>query len=52
MRSMLTYLEAMRYKVQGALAELDGRARVGHPLAAHIQVTRDRQGLQQSVLKV
>lgn len=52
MRSMLTYLEAMRYKVQSALAELDGRARVGHPLAAHIQVTRDRQGLQQSVLKV
>lgn len=52
MRSMLTYLEAMRYKVQSALAELDGRTRGGHPLAAHIQVTRDRQGLQQSVLKV
>ncbi|KDR11453.1 Nostrin [Zootermopsis nevadensis] len=52
MRSMLTYLEAMRYKVQSALAELDGRARGGHPLASHIQVTRDRQGLQQSVLKV
>lgn len=52
MRSMLTYLEAMRYKVQSALAELDGRARGGHPLAAHIQMTRDRQGLQQSVLKV
>jgi hypothetical protein len=52
MRSMLTYLEAMRYKVQSTLAELDGRARFGHPLAAHIQVTRDRQGLQQSVLKV
>jgi len=51
-RSMLTYLEAMRYKVQSALAELDGQARVGHPLAAHIQVTQDRQGLQQSVLKV
>ncbi|PSN41936.1 hypothetical protein C0J52_06427 [Blattella germanica] len=51
MRSMLTYLEAMRYKVQSALAELDGRTRGGHPLAGHIQVTRDRQGLQQSVLK-
>ncbi|XP_063229853.1 nostrin isoform X1 [Bacillus rossius redtenbacheri] len=52
MRSMLTYLEAARYKVQSALAELDGRARGSHPLASHIQVTRDRQGLQQSVLKV
>ncbi|XP_067011922.2 nostrin isoform X2 [Anabrus simplex] len=52
MRSMLTYLEAARYKVQSALAELDGRARGSHPLASHIQVTRDRQGLQQSILKV
>ncbi|CAG2053438.1 unnamed protein product [Timema podura] len=52
MRSMLTYLEAARYKVQSALAELDGRSRGSHPLASHIQVTRDRQGLQQSVLKV
>ncbi|XP_071451671.1 nostrin [Hetaerina americana] len=52
MCSMLTYLEAARYKVQGALAELDGRQRAPHPLAPHITVTRDRQGLQQSVLKV
>ncbi|GLH02880.1 Drebrin-like protein [Gryllus bimaculatus] len=52
MRSMLTYLEAARYKVHSALAEIDGRARGSHPLAPHIQVTRDKQGLQQSVLKV
>ncbi|KAG8233678.1 hypothetical protein J437_LFUL014120 [Ladona fulva] len=52
MCSMLTYLEAARYKVQSALAELDGRQRAPHPLAPHITVTRDRQGLQQSVLKL
>ncbi|CAB3361693.1 Hypothetical predicted protein [Cloeon dipterum] len=52
MRSMLTYLEAARYKVQSTLAELNGDRRSTHPLASHIQVTRDRQGLQQSILKV
>ncbi|KAK9500523.1 hypothetical protein O3M35_001771 [Rhynocoris fuscipes] len=52
MRSMLTYLEAARYKVQSALAELEGGSAVSHPLAGHIHVTRDRQGYQQSVLKV
>lgn len=49
---MLIYLEAARYKVQSTLAELDGRPTPPHPLANHIQVTRDRQGLQQSILKV
>lgn len=49
---MLTYLEAARYKVQSALAELEGGPPVSHPLAGHIHVTRDRQGYQQSVLKV
>ncbi|CAG9813904.1 unnamed protein product [Phaedon cochleariae] len=52
MKSMLTYLEGARYKVQGALAELDSRPRTGHPLAAHITITRDKSGLQQSILKV
>ncbi|KAF4527056.1 hypothetical protein B566_EDAN001606 [Ephemera danica] len=52
MRSMLTYLEAARYKVHGTLSELDGQSRASHPLAPHIQVTRDRQGFQQSILKV
>lgn len=52
MKSMLTYLEGARYKVQSALAELDSRPRAGHPLAAHITITRDKSGLQQSVLKV
>ncbi|XP_044726706.1 uncharacterized protein LOC123290551 [Chrysoperla carnea] len=51
-RSMLTYLEGARYKVQNALAEIDNRQRITHPLAAHITITRDKSGLQQSVLKV
>lgn len=52
MKSMLTYLEGARYKLQNALAELDSRPRTGHPLAPHITITRDKSGLQQSVLKV
>lgn len=49
---MLTYLEGARYKVQSALAELENRQRTSHPLAAHITITRDKSGLQQSILKV
>lgn len=52
MKSMLIYLEAARYKVQNALTELDGKPKQFHPLASHIHMTRDRQGLQQSVLRV
>ncbi|KAH9636465.1 hypothetical protein HF086_002165 [Spodoptera exigua] len=52
MRSMLTYLEAVRYKITASLNELDNRPPVQHPLAAHIQIIRDKQGLQQSILKV
>lgn len=51
-RSMLTYLEGARFKLHSALLELDHKPRNSHPLAPHIQVTRDRTGLQQSVLKV
>ncbi|CAH2035433.1 unnamed protein product, partial [Iphiclides podalirius] len=52
MRSMLTYLEAVRYKISASLSELDSRSPVQHPLATHIQIIRDKQGLQQSILKV
>ncbi|XP_076387475.1 nostrin isoform X3 [Megachile rotundata] len=52
MRSMLLYLEAARYKVGGTLAEVEGSKRSKHPLAEHILVSRDKQGLQQSVLKI
>lgn len=51
-RSMLTYLEGARFKLQSALLELDHKPRTTHPLASHIQITRDRTGLQQSILKV
>lgn len=49
---MLTYLEGTRYKLQSTLMELDHKQRGTHPLAQHIQLTRDRNGLQQSILKV
>ncbi|XP_030378630.1 uncharacterized protein LOC115627174 isoform X1 [Scaptodrosophila lebanonensis] len=51
-RSMLTYLEGARLKLHSALLELDHKPRTTHPLAQHIQITRDRNGLQQSILKV
>lgn len=49
---MLTYLEGARFKLQSALLELDHKPRGLHTLAPHIQITRDRHGLQQSILKV
>lgn len=49
---MLTYLEGTRFKLQSTLLELDHKPRGSHPLAPHIQVTRDKNGLQQSILKV
>ncbi|XP_020285157.1 uncharacterized protein LOC109855369 isoform X2 [Pseudomyrmex gracilis] len=52
MRSMLLYLEAARYKISGTLAEVEGSKRAKHPLSDHILVSRDKQGLQQSVLKI
>lgn len=52
MRSMLTYLEAVRYKITATLNELDNRPPIQHPLSTHIQILRDKQGLQQSILKV
>ncbi|XP_026674604.1 uncharacterized protein LOC108631330 isoform X2 [Ceratina calcarata] len=52
MRSMLLYLEAAKYKVGGTLAEVEGSKRGKHPFAEYILVSRDKQGLQQSVLKI
>lgn len=51
-QSMITYLEGAHFKLQSVLLELDHKPRVNHPLAAHIQITRDRSGVQQSILKV
>ncbi|KAK7073301.1 hypothetical protein SK128_027063 [Halocaridina rubra] len=52
MKAMLAYLEAARYKVQCSLDELNNRPKMTHPLAKHIEVHRDKQGLTFSVLKV
>ncbi|XP_014243134.1 nostrin isoform X1 [Cimex lectularius] len=52
MKSMLAFLEATRYKLQSALAEIEGTPIPGHPLAPHIHISRDRQGYRQSTLKV
>ncbi|XP_037089407.1 uncharacterized protein LOC119109761 [Pollicipes pollicipes] len=52
MRALLAYLEASRYKIQVALAELEGQPRPQHPLRKHIEYHKDRQGMTQSILKV
>ncbi|XP_071513677.1 uncharacterized protein Nost isoform X3 [Panulirus ornatus] len=52
MKAMLAYLEAARYKVQSSLDELNNRPKMTHPLAKHIEVHRDKQGLTFSILKV
>lgn len=52
MKAMLAYLEAARYKVQCSLDEINNRPKMTHPLAKHIEVHRDKQGLTFSVLKV
>ena len=54
MRTMVTYLEAAKYKVEVALAEAEGAtvADLSHPLAKRIHIQKDKQGFVQSVLKV
>lgn len=44
----------MRYfiQVQSVLNELEGISPAPHPLAPHIHISRDKHGLQQSVLRV
>ena len=51
-RALLAYLEASRYKLQVALAELEGQPRPQHPLRKHIEYHKDRQGMTQTILKV
>lgn len=51
-QSIITYLEGAHLKMQSVLQEIDRKPRTNHPLAAHLQITRDRSGIQQSVLKV
>lgn len=52
MRSMLTYLEATRFKVLNAMMDLEGRPRVNHPLSAYIDNQKDKQGMSQSYLRI
>ena len=52
MKAMLAYLEAARYKVQASLDEINNRPKMAHPLAKHIEVHRDKQGVPISILKV
>lgn len=51
---MTLYLEAVNYKVVTALATLEGHppAAASNTFSQHIETTRDKNGLQMSVLKV
>ncbi|XP_022240387.1 nostrin-like [Limulus polyphemus] len=49
---MLAYLEASHHKVECALADLENKSRPMHPLAAHMEQYRDKQGGIHSVLKL
>jgi len=52
MRSMLTYLEATRFKVLNSLLEMEGRPRVHHPLSSYLDMTKDKSGMLRSRLKI
>ena len=40
MRSMMTYLEASRFKALNVMMDVEGRARVGHPLSSYIDYSK------------
>lgn len=52
LKQTLAFLEATRYKIQCVLLSLDGQLRPSHPLSAHIEQHRDKQGHPQSILKI
>ncbi|XP_022239851.1 nostrin-like isoform X2 [Limulus polyphemus] len=52
LRAMLAFLEASLHKVECALADLDDNSKPTHPLTAHIDQYRDKQGVIHSVLKL
>lgn len=49
---VVAFLEATRYKLQCVLLSLGGHLRPSHPLSAHIEQHRDRQGHPQTILKI
>ncbi|OQR66336.1 nostrin-like [Tropilaelaps mercedesae] len=52
LKQTLAFLEATRYKLQCVLLSLSGQLRPSHPLSAHIEQHRDRQGHPQTILKI
>jgi len=52
MRSMMTYLEASRYKALNVMMDVEGRPRVSHPMCSYIDYSKDKHGLPQSTLKI
>jgi len=52
MRSMMTYLEASRYKALNVMMDVEGRPRVSHPVSSYIDYGKDKQGLTQATLRI
>ena len=52
MRSMMTFLEASRFKALNVMMDLEGRPRVSHPLSSYIDYSKDKQGLTAAALKI
>ena len=52
MRSMMTYLEASRFKALNIMMDLESRPRVTHNLSSYIDYSKDKQGLTAASLKI
>jgi len=52
MRSMMTYLEASRYKALNVMMDVEGRPRVHHPMSSYIDYGKDKQGMTQAMLRI
>ena len=52
MRSMMTYLEASRFKALNVMMDLESRPRVSHSLSSYIDYSKDKQGLTAATLKI
>jgi len=52
MRSMMTYLEASRYKALNVMMDVEGRPRVVHTVSSYIDYSKDKQGFTQASLRL
>merc|ERR1719402_431064 len=52
MRSMMTYLEASRYKALNIMMDVEGRPRVVHTVSSYIDYSKDKQGFTQASLRL